>query len=148
LDDIFNWADQNRSKGFGQQMQALLPEGAVAKLMARQAEAYVARWESRFGADGARLAYRFRLLYTAGIGMMLVVMVVMTSLDFAGFRSHVVFWTAMVLAASPAIVGTFLLGRAVNLIKAHCGITKRASRMPWSAFANTEAFDRWVLENR
>lgn len=120
----------------------------MGKLMARQAEAYVARWESRFGADGALLAYRFRLLYTAGIGMMLVVMVVMTSLAFVGFRSQAVFWVAMVLAASPAIVGTFLLGRVVSLIKAHCGITKRASRMPLSAFANPEAFDRWVLENR
>lgn len=120
----------------------------MSKLIARTADAYVARWESRFGPDGARLAYRFRLLYTAGIGMMLVVMVVMTSLDFAGFRSQAMFWIAMVLAASPAIVGTFLLGRAVNLIKAHSGIKKRASRMPWSAFANPEAFDRWVLENR
>ena len=120
----------------------------MAKLMAGQADAYVARWESRFGPDGARLAYRFRLLYTAGIGMMLVVMVVMTSLELAGIEVRGWYWVVMPLAGSPAIVSAFMIGRVVSLIKAHCGLTKRTSRMPWSVFANPEAFDRWVLENR
>lgn len=117
----------------------------------RGRDRYVAKWQSRTGAEAARCFYRFRAIFSTAFGIGMILLIVMTVAGMAHITSIGYAAAALIFAvAVPLIAYSGIpLIRAIRLVKGKYGITDmRSAPLPLTAFAREGQFDAWVFTNR
>lgn len=132
----------------GEKCRARLLE-RINELPTKKRRDYITTWKSRMGEEAAGSAYDFRVLAAltgwtmltlAGLGVLATVA--------RAFPLAYASYGLVLLAVLPLTFFTIRsLHKALTVIRRRYGLPTGV-RMPWSVLARTEAFDRWVLENR